>query len=263
MNRIMIALAGAIVAAPVLAAVPAASPFDGTWVTDLSATKYSAKPRTIAFKDGMYQCDCEPPIRIKADGQFHPVTGHPYVDEMSIKAADGRHATSIRRKGGKSIETDRYTLSPDGGTLSIAFTDTSAPDGKPVTGTTTLKRAAAAPAGTLPLSGGWVKAGETVSQEALVQTLKLDGKVLRFSTPNGFAFDAPLDGKPVPIKGDPAGAMASVRMTGPRTLVETDTVQGKPQSVTTMTVRADGRTMDATVENKLSARTTHYVVRKR
>jgi anthranilate/para-aminobenzoate synthase component I len=54
----------------------AQSPFDGTWKTDLSKTKFSPKPLTFYISAGWYHCvSCSPAFDVQADGQDHPVAG--------------------------------------------------------------------------------------------------------------------------------------------------------------------------------------------
>jgi hypothetical protein len=48
----------------------AQSPFDGTWKTNMAASKLSPKPYIFSVNNGMYDCEsCVPKINIKADGQ--------------------------------------------------------------------------------------------------------------------------------------------------------------------------------------------------
>ena len=64
---------------PLFLAAPltmAQSIFDGTWKIDVSTAKLPDKPDDFLLKDGMYDCKtCVPPVRVKADGQDHRVTG--------------------------------------------------------------------------------------------------------------------------------------------------------------------------------------------
>ena len=58
---------------PLLA--PAQSQFDGTWKLDTNSVKLPKTPDVFLLQDGMYECDCDVPINIKADGTDQKVTG--------------------------------------------------------------------------------------------------------------------------------------------------------------------------------------------
>ena len=61
------------------ASSPAQSPFDGTWKTDLSKTKFSPKPLTFYTSAGWYHCvSCTPAYDVQADGQDHAVSGQSF-----------------------------------------------------------------------------------------------------------------------------------------------------------------------------------------
>jgi hypothetical protein len=64
------------------------------------------------------------------DGQDHKVTGNPDADTISIKRISDTKGESTFKKGGKVMAVNVRTLSPDGKTLTIESTGTTA-DGKP------------------------------------------------------------------------------------------------------------------------------------
>src|ERR1700744_1181514 len=67
-------------------AAMADGPFDGTWKVDMSKVQMPKKPDVLVLKDGMYECKtCVPPVNIKADGQDHAITGHPYLDSIAVQ----------------------------------------------------------------------------------------------------------------------------------------------------------------------------------
>src|ERR1017187_9553539 len=75
---------GALLFAP--AVLTAQSALNGTWKVDMSNVDWSKKPDVTLLQGGMYSCStCTPPIKIKADGNDQPVTGHPYLSTMAIK----------------------------------------------------------------------------------------------------------------------------------------------------------------------------------
>jgi Amino acid permease len=72
----------------------AQSVFDGTWKAN-----FPEKPDVYLLQDGIYKCKtCVPPIDVKADGQDHKVSGHPYYDTVNIKVI-GRLKKHTRKTG--------------------------------------------------------------------------------------------------------------------------------------------------------------------
>jgi hypothetical protein len=111
----------------------AQSPFDGTWKVDLSKTKLPKKPDVYVPQNGMYECkSCNPPVNIKADGQFQKVSGDPYRDMMMVKVVDGKHIETASTKDGKGAGKSTRTVSDDGDTMTVAWTYYGNPTGGPV-----------------------------------------------------------------------------------------------------------------------------------
>ena len=241
----------------------AASPFDGTWKNDITAYKPPAKIFHRLLKNGIYKSDSSlPPTDIKADGAFHAVKGDPYIDEKMVKVVDKSTVEQSNKKAGKEVAKSTLTVSPDGKTLTIAYTDMTLPGGTQ-TGTTTHTRVAAGPAGSHAVSGEWKAAAVTdVSANGLEETLKDNGKTLEVSTPLGISYAPAFGGPAVPIKGDPGKVTAKVARKGPRTIVETDLRGGKVISIATMTVSADGKAMVVDVDDKEIGATSQYTLRK-
>lgn len=241
--------------APLAIATPAvaASPFDGTWKIDLGAAKLPDKPDIFLLKDGMYECkSCAPAYKIKADGAFHPVTGHPYYDAVAIKVVDPRTVVETDRKGPKTVVSATSTVSSDGKTLTFTFKDMTAANGSTVTGKGTQARVAKGPPGSHPISGSWHTTSlSDFSDNGLTLSFHEDGNALVMTTPTGQSYRATYGGPAVPIKGDTGGTMAAVKKTGPRSFVETDTRGGKLVSVATVAVSPDGKTMTATIDDHL------------
>ena len=245
-------------AAPTAAA--GADPINGTWKTDLASVKIDTKPDQLLWQGGQFSCPtCTPPIAVAADGAFHPVD-RPYADHMSVKVDDDHNVTRTNQKGGKTTYEQKFSVSPDGKTLTVNFSDTSGT--KPVTGTYTETRTAPGPAGAHAISGSWqAQAPTNVSDEGLTVTLSADNDMLHLSTPSGQSYDAKLDGTETPIKGDIGGTTASVKKLGPGSYEETDKRGGKVTDVITMTVGADGK-LTVKDENKLNGSTTTSVANK-
>jgi len=238
--------------------------FDGTWKGNLNTAQLPKKPDVYLLQDGMYHCKtCVPPVDIKADGQDQKVTGHPYYDTMSIKIVDDRTIEETEKKNGKTVATSKTTVSPDGNTLAFEFTDSSATNADPVTGKGEETRVAKGPAGSHAVSGSWrIAKMESISENALLVTFKVEGDSLTMTTPTGQAYTAKLDGTEAPYKGDPGTTSVSVRRLIKNMIEETDKRDGKVISVTRMTVASDGKTMTIAVNDMLHGTTSQFVAEK-
>src|SRR5215469_17058209 len=100
----------------------AQSAFDGTWKVDLSKVQMPAKPDVLSLKKGVYNCEtCTPPITVKADGDDHAVTGHPYYDSVAIKVVDDHTIQETDKKNGKVVATSTIAVAADGKTALVDF----------------------------------------------------------------------------------------------------------------------------------------------
>jgi len=241
----------------------AQSPFDGTWKVDLSKAKLPKKPDEYLLKDGMYECKtCKPEIKVKADGQMQPVSGHPYMDMMMVKVVDDKHVETASTKAGKAAGKDSMTVSDDGNTLTEAWTYYGNPTGGPVSGVDTYTRVGKAPTGANAISGSWREAKvDVATADALIFSFKSGGDSLSYSTPTGQSYSAKLDGKDVPYVGDPGTTSVSLKRIGD-SIEETDKRDGKAISVAKMTVSADGKTMTIEVDDKLHDTKATYIALK-
>ena len=133
----------------------AQSVFDGTWKVDLSTAQMPKKPDVYLLQEGVYHCKtCVPAIDVKADGQDHKVTGHPYFDTVSIKVVDDRTIEETDKKGGNTVTTSKMVVAADGKSATFEFSDRSATNGGPaVTGKGEMTRVAPGPAGSHAISG--------------------------------------------------------------------------------------------------------------
>ena len=71
------------------------------------------------------------------------------------------------------------------------------------------------------------------------------------TTPLGDSFTAKMDGTEAPVKGDRGADRVSIKQVNPNTLEQTYKLDGKPVSITKMTVSPDGKTMQNFVEFKV------------
>lgn len=242
----------------------AQSAFDGTWKTDLASLTMPQKPDVFAVRNGVYTCEsCVPRVEVPADTARHAVSGHPYYDQIAVRVVDPRTIRVARRLKGKLMFVDESRVSADGKMLAFAFRDTSSPAGKVVTGRGTEHRVGPAPAGAHAASGSW-KADkmEDVTEAGLVFTFKTAGDTVHMSTPTGQSYDARLGGPAVPVQGDSAGTMATLKRLSSTSLQETDTRAGKVVAVMTMTVAPGGRSMTVTWDDRVQGTVQTYKANK-
>ena len=234
----------------------AQSPFDGTWKWDPSSVQWPEKPDVFLLQNGMYECKtCVPPVNVKADGTDQKVTGDPYSDSLSVKVIDDHNVESTSKKGGKVVGTAKMSVSSDGSTLTVNWTDSGQPSGGTQTGTYTQKRVAKGPAGGNLISGSWHTDKWNASAEALTWTYKMNGNELAMTSPTGQSYNAKLDGTDTPFKGDPGVTSISVKKLGQDTLEETRKRDGKVIYIFQQTVSADGKTMKWIFDDKLQGTT--------
>ncbi|RDJ00698.1 hypothetical protein DVT68_06200 [Dyella solisilvae] len=242
-------------------AAAAQSAFDGTWKVDMSKVQMPKQPDVVVVQNGEYACKtCVPPFQVKADGQDHAVSGHPYYDSVALTVVDARTVKETDKKAGKVVTIVTTTVAPDGKSAHFEFTDSSNTNGAPVTGSGEITRVAAGPAGSHAASGSWVTSSfDSLSDNGTTFTFKEEGGVLSMSTPAGQSYQAKIGGAEAPYKGDPGITSVSVKESGSNVLVETDKRDGKVISVSTSTLSADGKSMKIAVEDKLHNRSSSYV----
>ena len=242
----------------------AQSPFDGTWKVDLSKAKLPKKPDVFLLQNGNYECkSCNPPVNVKADGQFQPISGDPYRDALMVKVVDDKHVEMASQKGGKDVSKSTRTVSDDGNSMTIAWTYSGNPTGGPVSGTDHLKRVAKGPAGSSAISGSWRdEKADVATADALIFTFKSEGAdSLSYSTPTGQSYTAKLDSTDAPYTGDPGTTSVSLKRIGD-SIEETDKRDGKVISVSKLTVSKDGKTITIDVDDKLNGTKATYVAVK-
>lgn len=256
-----VALAGLLaIATPVFAQ----SAFDGVWKIDLASAQLPDRPYSLSLEGGVYTCSsCVPAYSIPADGEMHKVEGFSYWDETSIRIVDSQTVEDAQKLKGRPVGTSRSQVSADGSTLTMTWTDTSAPDGTTSSGENTMSRIASGAAGAHAMSGSWKnQAVSGVSESSLTATMHLTNGVFRFKSANGYSYEARLGGPAVPITGDLAGATATVRQLADGSLEETDHIDGEATSVMTLTPASDG-SITIKIENlKVGTTTTYKVIKQ-
>jgi hypothetical protein len=239
--------------------------FEGTWKIDFSKIDFPTKPDEYLLQDGMYSCKtCNDAVPVKADGTDQPATGFPYADTIAVKVADDHQVQLTFKKGGKVVATSTMTVSTDGNTLTVEFSDSTATNGgPPVTGKGTSTRVAKGPAGSHAVSGSWRGSKlEGMSENAALFTYKISGNEITMTNPTGQSYTAKLDGTEAPYHGDPGTSSVSVRMIDKYNLEETDKRDGKVLSVSKMTVAPDGKTAKISVDDVRQKTTVNFPATK-
>ncbi len=238
----------------------AQSPFDGTWKTNMAASKLSQKSYEFSVDKGMYDCkSCSPKIKdLKADGQDQPVTGQNY-DTLAVQATDANSIHVIGKKGGKPEFEQTRTASADGTTLTVSSTNYPADGSASYKSESKWTRVSKGPAGSNGTSGSWRIQNVDEDTAGLTTTWKGDGSMLSMSTPTGESWEAKLDGKEYPVKGTYANETVSVKPLGDRSIEVTYRRDGKVESIDKITVSADGKQMTTVVDNKRFGRVSTFV----
>lgn len=248
MKRLLVA--GFALALLVPACALAQSAFNGTWKTDVNSIKSGGEPLVLHVKNGMYECNCVPPIKVKADGEDHSVTGHLGFDTIAVKVLNDHSIQRTEKKGGKVVSTSTLTVAADGKTIDAEFTNTSG--SSPVTAKGVFERVGKGASGSNAVAGSWqLKHVDNVSANGLTSTYKVDGNDINYSDPTGDSYTAKINGKPVAYTDGSGvtGTTVSVKREGKNTLRETWYRDGKETGWDTMTVAADGKTMKISSRN--------------
>ena len=243
----------------------AQSRFDGTWKIDLDQSQPPTKPNVYLLQDNRYRCaTCDPPLDIRADGRDQKITGEPCYDTVSLKVVDDRATVETDKRSGETVGTSKMTVSSDGNSATVEWTESCNENGDVITGKDNLSRVAKGPSGSHVVSGSWkIVKRVNRSENALVVTLKLEDDTFSFADPAGQSYAAKLDGTEAPIKGDLSHTMVSVRSVGENTIEETDKQDGKVIEVVRFTPSADGKTLTVAMENKRTGNTRQFVAHKK
>ena len=209
----------------------------GEWMADIESASFENDNRDWVLADGQYQCNsCLPPYGFAADGEWQTVD-RPGTDSQMIEVVDERTVKFSSRFKGEDTGSSTMTISEDGQTATVEWTDLSGDT--PVNGKSTFTRTAAGPEGSHAMSGKWTTANiDSIDEAGLKFTFAVDGDTLTNSG-NGSSWTATLGGEPVAIEGDNSGTMVAVEKTGDNTYRETYSRDGETLSVTELTVEGD------------------------
>jgi hypothetical protein len=244
--------------------VQAQSRFDGTWKIDLTESQSPTKGDDYLLQDYRYRCTtCDPPLDIRADGRDQKITGEPCYDTVSLKVVGDWTTVETDKRNGKTVGTSKMTVSSNGNSATVEWTESCNANGDVVSGQLILSRVTKGPRGSHAVSGSWqIVKRLSLSENALVITLKLEGDTFSFADPTGQSFAARLDGTETPFKGDLSHTMASVKRIGANTIEVTNRNDGKVVEVWRFTPSADGKEMTVSMENKVKGSTQQLVAHK-
>jgi hypothetical protein len=241
----------------------AQSPFDGTWKTDLSKTKYDSKPFNVYIAQGWYHCEsCTPSYAIKADGTDQPVPEQG-IDTVSVKVVDDKSISFVSKKNQKVVWEATVTVSADGKTATEKGAYYPPNSDKPSNWVDTLKRSGTLASGVHAVSGQWLAVNSATSDEKSVfNSYKTNGDELTYTGPHGVTYTAKYDGNEYPVKGSYGADIVSLKRLNERSFEETDKLKGKVNAVYTLTVSNDGKTLTVLEVEKPSERKTTFVSSK-
>jgi hypothetical protein len=218
----------------------AAGAFDGTWKLSVQHFQVSKKPVVLLLSGGEFTCkSCLVTASNKADGTDQPIKGNPNADSESITVVDANTVTIVLKLGGKTVETVKSVVSPDGKTLDRI--ETNQYGAEPSYYTVRNIRIADAPAGAHLLSGTW-RPQKIVSSsgpgDLVTYGITDDGFTM---SSNGQSYSAKFDDKTYAVKGDPTKTMVNLKKVSDTEVIETDSQLGKVVETMDMTVSADGK----------------------
>ena len=240
------------------------SPFDGTWKLDFATAQIQARLEKYLVKDGKYDCEaCDPPLHLKADGKDKKINGDACFDSVSVRVIDDRTVEETYKKNGKTVESSRMTVSTDGQTATMDWSERCNAKGDLVAVERILTRVAPAPPGTHAVSGSWQLVRRVgVSDNVFTAILRLRGDTFSFMDPAGQGYTANLDGTEAPTTGELANTSVSVRRLAESIIRETHKENGKVVEIVTYALAADGKTMTITIEHVASGETSKYIATK-
>jgi hypothetical protein len=248
-----------------LAMIPAtalaAGAFDGAWNVSLDHIQLSKKPTVYVLAGGEFTCStCGPAYTIKADGTDQKVAGHPSYDSESVAVTDAHKVKTTDKLNGKTVSERTDTISADGMTDTVEFTDHTG--AQPSTLKLLVTRASSGAAGSHALSGSWLDSKVlALDGPDYTTTFAISDDGFTMSS-NGQSYDAKFDGKKYEITGDPAHTKVIVKKLAANEVQESDYQQGKLVSISHFKVSADGKTIHASSTTTSTNRTVHWTMDK-
>jgi hypothetical protein len=142
LSRVATIVAAGVLGAAVLVTAQPKDPFVGTWVLDVTKSKYSPGPApksatTVVeaagqgykfsvkqeFASGVQQWS----FTTNLDGKEVPVTGNnPNADMIAVKRVDANTLETVAKKGGKVTTTQKNVVAADGKSRTVTTAGTNA-----------------------------------------------------------------------------------------------------------------------------------------
>jgi hypothetical protein len=213
------------------------------------------------IKDGMFSCSCDPNVKIKADGQEHPVTGSPYADSGIVMMPDNNSVELTGKKGGQVAYHITMMVAADGKTLNRKVEAHTTGD-QMVTYSSVYERVGEPRAGANAVAGAWKRQKLVASENGLTFSYMFTGDGLNYKASDGEAYSAKFDGKDYPYTGDPATTTVSLKKIDDNTIEETDKNNGKVMAVTRMSISPDGKSLTMVSQDKREGISNTFVADK-
>lgn len=222
---------------------PPRSIFDGWWRPDPQVHGPNEPVIELAITDDAYACrSCDPPYDVPADGRPHPVAGQGGFDALAVTILDAATVRCVAYQGGRLV-VDATTTLDAGGRSKREIQRVANRDPREYRMRLESRRIGDAVPGLHALAGSWqLVVADLVDHDEDTEYRIVEG-VLHMQDHLGRSFEAPLDGRPAPYRGDPRYTSVSVRWLDDRTIEETDLRDGEPVQVLQWRVEADGQTM--------------------
>jgi hypothetical protein len=234
--------------------------FDGTWRPDYEPGP-DGEPDVLSLAGGTYEChSCHPVYRVPADGEQHPVAGHPRFETIAVTVIDDWTVRLVGHRGGAVVyestmivaadgqsrtETWTAAMQVDGIVLPMTTPISGAPEGRgrPVLFAMSAVRIGSVQGGAHLLSGTWKMVAMDLVEHDEDTTYRIAGDSLAMSDRLGRSFTASLDGTVAPYRGDSRFTGVSLLVIDERTIEESNFSGDTVLQVTRWRVDPDGRTM--------------------
>jgi hypothetical protein len=223
-------------------AFAAGDPFVGRWKLDAAKTKFKDAMRVESAGANAYTFDFGGgPETIRADG-----TDQPGISGTTLAVSSDAPArwTIVRKMGGHTVVTARWTLSDDGKTLTDDFTQFGS-DGSPIVLRYVYDKSGSGDG----IAGTWSTDSGRMTSDYFIEVKPWGANGLSFvNALAGQTKNVKFDGKQYPEEGPNVnpGAMASIRRLGDRAVEITEKVGDKIVNTQQITLSPDLKTLTST-----------------
>jgi hypothetical protein len=245
------------------AAAPAADPFDGTWIADL--TSQGGLPEDdYLLSEGIYTCrSCSPPRSYPADGKPHAIAGDANTVSEAVTIT-GPRSIVTRIINPAMTRSTTMSVSSDGQTATYVSIDRRPNVKGPLRTEYLAKRIAAAPPGAHAISGKWQGLRYvTVPVQLRTTELHVIGNRFSYRVPIGVSYTATFGGDFVPVHGPYRGkVMVAVARHGDRRILATIKEDGKIVATRSFTLQPDNKSLEIATTSAGSDSTFRVMARK-